>query len=179
MNVIERLKAFLMNRTDEKEFRVTMADLDGLTRDGVANLNAIIEGERRLDGSSGFRVDPACNAGEDIVIHKDPAMVAKPEGGNPGSNVYAGGMTDKRISDEPTPGDNPFRPRYRKLGPKELDHHDRIKLQAMDLLTTFRQIPMIRAQDGNTNDGEGAANIKLAQRHLEDAVYRAVKALTA
>lgn len=179
MNVVERLKAFLMNRTDEKEFRVTMADLIGVSRDEVVNLNAIIERERRLDGSSGFRVDPARNAGEDIVIHKDPSMVAKPRGDNPGPNLYEGGNVDKRVSDERMPGDNPFRPRYRKLGSKELDHHDRIKLQAMDLLTTFRQIPTIRAQDGNTNDGEGAANIKLAQRHLEDAVYRAVKALTA
>lgn len=170
MNVVERLKAFLMNQTDEKEFRITMADLAGVTRDQIKNLNEMVERERRLDGHSGFRVDPARSAGEDIVIHKDPRMVP---------HLYEGGKEDKRVSDEPTPGDNPFRPRYRKLGSKELDHHDKIKLQAMDLLTTFRQIPTIRAQDGQTNDGEGAANIKLAQRHLEDAVYRAVKALTA
>lgn len=85
---------------------------------------------------------------------------------------------DARLADT-IPVDNPFRPRYRRLSIQESSHHDDIKSRAMDLLSAFRQVPTVRESAGHASDGEVHANLKLAQRHLEDAVYRAVKALTA
>lgn len=85
---------------------------------------------------------------------------------------------DARLADH-IEVDNPFRPRYRRLSIQESSHHDDIKSRAMDLLSAFRQVPTVRESAGHASDGEVHANLKLAQRHLEDAVYRAVKALTA
>jgi hypothetical protein len=166
------LKAFLSNATDEKEFRITTDDVAHLARSEVEEINAIIERERKLDGSSGFRVEPAV-AGGDLVIYKDPKMerntLGAPERTEPPRE-------DKFVDTRPN---NPFRPRYRKLAPNELQHHDDIKRVAMDLLELIRYVPKVRSEAGNSSSGEELANCKLSERHLEDAVYRAVKALTA
>ena len=87
-----------------------------------------------------------------------------------------------------------FRKRYRQLTPLEIDLHDRIKDKADELAAL---IACIKAGESNpplpdhvANGGpvthtlanianNQKANVTLALRHLEDAVYRAVKALTA
>lgn len=75
-----------------------------------------------------------------------------------------------------------FRKRYRQLQPDELALHDAIKGKADELAQLFAQIPLHQLRPGMAlldqlavNNG---ANVTLALRHLEDAVYRAVKALT-
>ena len=70
-----------------------------------------------------------------------------------------------------------FRKRYRQLSPEEVALHDQIKDKADELYALFLQISPIETQaDSNRERG---ANVALAKRHLEDAVYRAVKGLTA
>jgi len=93
-----------------------------------------------------------------------------------------------------------FRKRYRELSAEELKVHDEIKDTAEQLWALFQlvhplQKERVRAQlmtqrgDRALSDMAGAVithlaardvpqNIQLAKRHLEDAVYRAVKALT-
>lgn len=95
------------------------------------------------------------------------------------NSLYANGQADARVVAEQNYPANPFRPRYRKLAAGELDLHDRIKAEAFQLLTTINNVPLVRKQAGQEVTGEEIANVKLAFRHLEDAVYRAVKALTA
>lgn len=171
-NLKERLKSFLMNQTTDLEFVISTQDVAEIGPEETRDVNEMLERVRLgLDGSDGFRVDPARDLGETIKITKDPKMQG---------SIYSG-APDARLSDKElaVDSDNPFRPRYRKLAQGELDHHDLIKHRAMELLEAFRYIPNIRTTAGNASSGEGHANIKLAQRHLEDAVYRAVKALTA
>jgi hypothetical protein len=82
-----------------------------------------------------------------------------------------------------SPAPSLFRKRYRQLTPAEIELHDAIKDKADELAILFRMIggtPMLK--DGQAlphPDREVGANIQLGIRHLEDAVYRAVKALTA
>lgn len=79
-----------------------------------------------------------------------------------------------------------FRPRYRKLEPAEVEQHDEIKAQADKLahliarIDTTTRAPLTHpGQDVLTHIAlNRGANVTLALRHLEDAVYRAVKALT-
>ena len=94
---------------------------------------------------------------------------------NPVAGPHADAPDDTRLADH-IEQDNPFRPRYRRLTLAEASHHDDIKNKAFELLSMFRQVPNVRS---GVFSGEDQANLKLAQRHLEDAVYRAVKALTA
>ena len=69
-----------------------------------------------------------------------------------------------------------FRKRYRKLSPDEVKLHDQIKDKADELYALFLKVSNIEAApDSNRERG---ANVALAKRHLEDAVYRAVKGLT-
>lgn len=100
-------------------------------------------------------------------------------------NVYEGDP-DVRVGDENTKIEM-FRPRYRKLEPHEVDLHDRIKAKAGELAELFAEIDTTPQQNplphpaedviGNITLNRGA-NVTLGLRHLEDAVYRAVKALT-
>lgn len=76
-----------------------------------------------------------------------------------------------------------FRPRYRPLLASELALHDEIKAKASELARLFAQVPRHSASPVEANylenlAGNRGANVTLAIRHLEDAVYRAVKALT-
>ncbi len=95
------------------------------------------------------------------------------------TDVYASTPDAPRQSTAPQLSDEHklFRKRYRQLSPEEVALHDQIKDKADELYALFLQISPIETQaDSNRERG---ANVALAKRHLEDAVYRAVKGLTA
>lgn len=108
------------------------------------------------------------------------------------SNVYEGGQGDARQTDAAAIPDDCklFRKRYRQLSPEEMALHDQIKDKADELAGLIAQINNPPAP-GKTPPNPGAeavlfsiadnnyAHVVLALRHLEDCVYRAVKALTA
>ena len=92
-------------------------------------------------------------------------------------DLYAG-TPDERQSDQAAlaPEHSLFRKRYRQLSPEEVALHDQIKDKADELYALFLKVSNIEVgQDPNRERG---ANVALAKRHLEDAVYRAVKGLT-
>ncbi len=108
-------------------------------------------------------------------------------------NVYEGGVGDARQTEAAAIPDDCklFRKRYRQLSPEEVALHDAIKDKADELAGLIAQINNPPKPQANTyaqgtpaatlgfianNNG---AHVTLALRHLEDAVYRAVKALTA
>lgn len=106
-------------------------------------------------------------------------------------NVFEGGIGDGRqseLSDIPM-SDALFRKRYRQLTQGEIKLHDEIKDKASELAALIGEMniqvyyrilgahpPMAAAPGVKQYD---AANVTLAIRHIEDGVYRAVKALTA
>lgn len=92
-------------------------------------------------------------------------------------DVYEG-APDERQSEESelNPAFSLFRKRYRQLNPDEVALHDQIKDKADELYALFRQVSDI--EKGPDANRERGANVTLAKRHLEDAVYRAVKGLT-
>jgi len=112
------------------------------------------------------------------------------------SNVYQDGQGDARQTDAAAIPDDCklFRKRYRQLSTEEVALHDAIKDKADELAALFAKVKL-SPQPPTTpppglEGGEPAArlyvlannqgaNVTLALRHLEDAVYRAVKALTA
>jgi hypothetical protein len=171
-DMLSNLRAFLMNQTDELEFLITDADLSEVSKEDAASIDSIIKHEASLAGASGFTVSHASGS---ITIVKHPKMTSRD--GDSSRNMYKDGEPDARLSEAPV-SNNPFRPRYRKLADVELELHDAVKMHAMELLDTFRKIPEVRQAAGQENSGEVHASLKLAQRHLEDAVYRAAKALT-
>jgi hypothetical protein len=73
-----------------------------------------------------------------------------------------------------------FRKRYRKLSAEELLVHDNIKDQAEQLLIAIGYVhrPPLDAEHPTRAESENVRNFYLSRQHLEDAVYRAVKALT-
>jgi len=102
------------------------------------------------------------------------------------ASIYENGQPDARQSDGPG---GLFRKRYRQLDAEEIAQHDHIKDKAHELAQAIgalnpvayaRILGVTEAHTGyrmeKTYDGAG---VTLALRHLEDAVYRAVKALTA
>ena len=99
-------------------------------------------------------------------------------------NVYQGGDADARQGDDEQV--KLFRPRYRKLSDEEVALHDEIKGKAEELAELFAKIDTTpRATVPHPSEDvvthmalNRGANISLAVRHLEDAVYRAVKGLT-
>lgn len=93
-------------------------------------------------------------------------------------NLYEGGKSDARQTTRAhlEASEGLFRPRYRKLTEAEIDLHDRIKTQAAVLAALFYEVEPIHA--GPSRNRERGANVQLAIRNLEDAVYRAVKGLT-
>ena len=93
-------------------------------------------------------------------------------------DLFAPGQADARQTDEPmvSPGAALFRSRYRKLSEGELALHDALKTKAGELAELFYQVAPVHL--GHVPDREKGANVQLAIRHLEDAVMRAVKALT-
>lgn len=102
------------------------------------------------------------------------------------ANVYEGARGDARQAEGNTPP-SLFRKRYRQLSEGEVALHDLIKERADDLARAIASIDegfkceppddLIQRLADNTQ-AANAANKTLALRHLEDAVYRAVKALT-
>lgn len=101
-------------------------------------------------------------------------------------NVYEDGKADVRQSDAPDvkPEHSLFRKRYRQLSPEEVKLHDAIKDTADKLALLIEKVGDTTNMErrpgliGAVSSNQGA-NLTLALRHLEDAVYRAVKALTA
>lgn len=100
------------------------------------------------------------------------------------ANVFDG-EPDKRQSDG-KPEATLFRPRYRKLTDDKLALHDQIKAKADELAALFAKIdttvfgvPSPEFDVVASLAGNKTGNVVLGLRHLEDAVYRAVKALTA
>jgi hypothetical protein len=106
-----------------------------------------------------------------------------------GLTVFAG-KPDARQTDEPRlPSDSGlFRKRYRAMTAEEKQQHDHIKDRADALAEAIGALrPDCHARLlGKTGNHTGFTmsrtydgwNVTLALRHLEDAVYRAVKALT-
>ena len=96
-------------------------------------------------------------------------------------NVYEKGEADARQS-EGTPAPSLFRKRYKQLSAEEVALHDAIKDKADELARLIAGVmPPAAPRTGNVLDDMAlnkGANVTLALRHLEDAVYRAVKALT-
>ena len=94
------------------------------------------------------------------------------------TDVYEG-KADERQSDVAQVADEHrlFRKRYRQLNPDEVALHDQIKDKADELYALFLRVSPINVQPDASR--ERGANVQLAIRHLEDAVYRAVKGLTA
>lgn len=108
------------------------------------------------------------------------------------SNVYEGGQGDARQTEAAAIPDDCklFRKRYRQLSPEEVALHDAIKDKADELAGLIARINNPPSPDKRKpNPGAEAtlfsiadnnyAHIILSLRHLEDCVYRAVKALTA
>jgi hypothetical protein len=98
---------------------------------------------------------------------------------------------DARVQPVDDSDPNPFRPRYRKLTQEEAELHDAIKNKAYELWLLFDKAIDIKKPGIDfmspdwTTSPNGVAWIKavreraLARTALEDAVVRAVKALTA
>ena len=110
---------------------------------------------------------------------KDTIFVTVVDGlkGKLAKDVYAG-TPDARQSEEAEvqPAFSLFRKRYRQLTPDEVALHDQIKDKADELYALFLKVADI--ESGMSQNRERGANVTLAKRHLEDAVYRAVKGLT-
>jgi hypothetical protein len=94
------------------------------------------------------------------------------------TNLFENGQADGRQADRTylTDAELLFRPRYRQLGDDERDLHDRIKAKAAELAALFYEVEPINL--GPSKVRERGANVQMGVRHLEDAVYRVVKALT-
>lgn len=113
---------------------------------------------------------------------RDGYVAGHAESGVDRTHVYAG-KPDARQLDTASPA-KLFRKRYRKLEPDTMALHDAIKEKADELAELFARVQAglpKSASSGflsNLADNQ-TATVVLALRHLEDAVYRAVKALTA
>lgn len=106
-------------------------------------------------------------------------------------DVYEGAADKRQLAEDTIPDDcKLFRKRYRQLSTEEVALHDAIKDQADKLAGLIAQINNPPSPD-KRKPSPGAeavlfsiadnnyAHIVLSLRHLEDCVYRAVKALTA
>jgi hypothetical protein len=99
------------------------------------------------------------------------------------ADVYNGAPDERQATEAIKP--SLFRPRYRQLTADELALHDAIKRDAETLAVTIARLnPEVAGRLGvvdvaNSPMRADPASVTLALRHLDDAVYRAVKALTA
>jgi len=105
-------------------------------------------------------------------------------------NVYEGPPDARQTENQDlATQDLLFRKRYRQLDEAELKLHDQIKDKADELALLIGQISRhsdVSRPPGFDDDafflwlagGNRGANVTLAIRHLEDCVFRAVKALT-
>lgn len=90
------------------------------------------------------------------------------------ANVYKDQQGDARQTEADKP-EGLFRKRYKKLTEAEVALHDAIKDKAEELHALFLSISPSMPDPVR----DRGANVQLGIRHLEDAVYRAVKGLTA
>lgn len=97
------------------------------------------------------------------------------------TNLYVGAPD---ASQDESPAPSFFHKRYKQLTPEEIALHDEIKDKADELAVLFAKTlgDKTIVSGGHSsvivNLAENKhANVTLALRHLEDAVYRAVKAL--
>ncbi len=107
-------------------------------------------------------------------------------------NVYENQQADLRQSqtEQEAPADRVeqlFRPRYRQLTGEEIALHDEIKAKAAALANAIYKITdpyekllatQIQPKSVIDKIEDQAENVSRAIAHIEDAVYRAVKALT-
>ena len=102
-------------------------------------------------------------------------------------NVFDNGQGDARQLAAPTlkSEHSLFRKRYRQLEPQEVALHDAIKDKADEMVNLFTKI--VSGQDTAIMNGDADSVKRINARqqdlgravaHLEDAVYRVVKALT-
>jgi hypothetical protein len=166
MRVLKSLNDFLLNATDAVSFQVDVGTIEEMTPHDAVHFNEILKNVRAGNNFEAEQVDGGWRFTKIVARER---------------TTYEGDKPDARVG--VADPDNPFRPRYRKLTDPELAHHDAIKTQASILLDLFRGVAYTQTLNGisytDAQKGEVLANLKLAQRHLEDAVYRAVKALTA
>lgn len=101
------------------------------------------------------------------------------------SNLFKDGEGDARQTDDASLKPSLFRKRYRKLSEEDLARVDAIKDKADELALLIAEIPAYTGDVPAPNvdllgslAGNIPANKTIALRHLEDAVYRAVKAIT-
>lgn len=106
-------------------------------------------------------------------IATDPASPFNPL---PSSNDIAA----ERLAASPEafrePGNHRFRKKYRKLMPEEEILADAIKDKAGELADLFDKVKALAMQNGNGSVGR---EIALAHTHLEDAIMRGIRGLTA
>lgn len=107
------------------------------------------------------------------------------------TTLFEGGPDDRQTNVPVlAPQHSLFRKRYRQLSAADLELHDAIKDKADELAVLIAEVAGRLEVPGRSPgaprrgpiesivENQGA-NVTLALRHLEDAVYRAVKALTA
>lgn len=105
------------------------------------------------------------------------------------ASIYQDGTADARVNPQQADQlvNGLFRKRYRKLSAEEMKVHDLIKDQAEDLARTigalnpevYQRLTGVALPRDPSVAVCDPAQVTLALRHLEDAVYRAVKAVTA
>lgn len=110
------------------------------------------------------------------------------DGPVPGDADFEGGasaptsndIAPERLADSPEafrePGNHRFRKKYRKLNPEEEALADAIKDKAGELADLFDKVKALALQHGNGSIGR---EIGLAHTHLEDAVMRGIRGVTA
>lgn len=103
------------------------------------------------------------------------------------ADVFEGNPDARQLESDRLPSEVMlFRPKYRQLTTDELDLHNEIKAKAGELAALFAKIdPAPRESQPSPSVDllrhialNRGASVTLAIRHLEDAVYRAIKALT-
>jgi hypothetical protein len=170
-SLVRRLQVFLADETTDQNFTISNAQIATAGPAVAEELNALLK-----YAPAGFTWK---KVGDAIIVTK--TALRGPQTGLAG---------DVRVSEEASDIDNPFRPRYRKLSMAEAELHDDIKNKAFALWLSFDAAVEIQrgnlpesADDWSKSDHKrwGAVNRDraLARTALEDAVMRAVRALTA
>lgn len=162
--------------------RVTITEADCGPGDDIL----VILAQRGLDPNRPIsRIDDPRTPSTDLIFEGEPIMAEAT------THVFEGDP-DTRQSASPvlSAKDGLFRKRYRALSDTDKEIHDLIKDAADELAAAIGVLNVdVAMRLGVTFKEEAAARalgyacdpagVTLAIRHLEDAVYRAVKALTA
>jgi hypothetical protein len=164
-DLYKRLQKFLQGTTNTTdEFRITSAEVNAESKEEWSRIADILD----QHGKSGLILQTKL-ADTLLVTMTEKATNRGPQTGLEGETRTQ------------TPSDvyNPFRPRYRKLSTAEAEHHDALKNKATELLSLIDGVPNVRSDIGPNNGNVVQRDLALARTHLEDAVMRAVRALTA